>query len=405
MVEFTIDAMGARGEGVAHRGEGETIHVPYVLPGERVEVTILGERALPVRVIEAASSRVEPFCGYFGKCGGCQLQHWRHDEYAQWKRELVVTALARRGLSEVEVLPLVDAHGAGRRRVSLTVVRGRAGFSAHRSHDHVPVEKCPVLVQELADAPKIAAALAGALRLKKPQRVYLLASSTGIDCELPGVDDPELEQRVAVADVAERFDLARVTASGDVLIERRKPVMRAGAALVTPPPGGFAQATAAGEAALSGVVERSLRGHNVVADLFSGWGSFALRLAQHSRVLAIDSDRPAIEALEAAVRAASGLKPVVARVHDLMRDPVTAAQLKGITGVVLDPPRAGAVAQVRELTQARDVTVIVGVSCDAGTFARDAAVLADGGFRLERILPVDQFRYTAHVELVGVFSR
>ncbi len=130
-----------------------------------------------------------------------------------------------------------------------------------------------------------------------------------------------------------------------------------------------------------------------------------MRLARASRVLAVDSDRPAIAALEAAVRGASGLKPLIARTHDLMRDPLTAPELKGITGAVFDPPRAGAGAQAAELAAAGSIRTVVGVSCDAGTFARDANLLVKGGFRLERVVPVDQFRYSAHVEMVGIFSR
>ncbi|MGB7204282.1 MAG: RNA methyltransferase [Anderseniella sp.] len=405
MAELTIEAMGARGEGIARTGDGAPVYVAYSLPGERVDAVLKGDRAQLISIVEPSVERIEPVCAHFGKCGGCQLQHWAGEPYAAWKRQLVVDALSRRGLEDVEVTTLVDAHGAGRRRVTMTVEKGRAGFSAHRSHDHVSVDQCPVLVKELTKAPQIAEMLVRALKLRKPQRVHLLATDSGIDCELPGVDDPELEQRMLIAQVAEQFDLARVTASGETLIERRQPVIKVGEAYVMPPPGGFAQATSAGENALAGLVLEALDGHGVVADLFSGWGAFGLRLATRCRVLAIDSDRAAIMALDKVLRATTGIKPVVARVHDLMRDPLTGPELKGITGVVFDPPRAGAAAQAAELVRATSVTTVVGVSCDTGTFARDAAVLVSGGFHLQRVVPVDQFKYTAHVEMVGVFSR
>ncbi|WP_337660128.1 class I SAM-dependent RNA methyltransferase [Anderseniella sp. Alg231-50] len=404
MADLTIEAMGARGEGIA-RGDGAPVYVPYALPGERVRADVKGDRGRLADVVGASPDRVSPECAHFGSCGGCLLQHWSQLPYAQWKRQLVVEALSRKGLTEIEVAPLVDAHGAGRRRVTLTVARGKAGFSAHRSHDHVPVITCPVLVPQLAQAPKIATALVQALGLKKPQRVYLLASDTGLDCELVGVDDPELDARVRIADIAEEYGLARVTASGDMLIERGRPALDVDGATVTPPPGGFAQATAAGEQALASIVVPALAGHAVVADLFCGWGAFGLRLAKASRVLAVDSDKPAIAALETAARGATGLKPLVARTHDLMRDPLTAPELKGITGAVFDPPRAGAGAQAAELAAAGNIQKVVGVSCDAATFARDASVLVQGGFTLERVVPVDQFRYSAHVEMVGIFSR
>ena len=404
MTDLKIEAMGARGEGIA-RHEGAPVYIPYVLPGEHIGANVKGERGRMMKVHEPSSDRVEPPCRYFGTCGGCQLQHWSQQPYAQWKRQLVVDALSRKGIAETEVAPLVDAHGAGRRRVTLTVTGGKAGFSAHRSHDHVPIAECQVLVPQLATSTRIAAELVRALKLRKPQKVHLLASDTGLDCELFGVDDPDLDARVRIAELAEKEGLARVTASGEMLIEGVRPVLNVDGVQVTPPPCGFAQATAAGEQALASIVIAALAGHSIVADLFSGWGAFGLRLARVSRVLAVDSDRLAIAALQAATRNTTGLKSLIARTHDLMRDPLTAPELKGVTGVVFDPPRSGALAQATELGAAKNIQTVVGVSCDAGTFARDAGVLVKGGFRLERVIPVDQFRFSAHVEMVGIFSR
>lgn len=404
VTDVTIEAMGARGEGVA-RIDGAPVYIPYVLPGELIRADIKGERGRLINVLQASPDRTGPPCKHFGDCGGCLLQHWSQQAYAQWKRQLVVDALFRRGIVDTEVAELIDAHGEGRRRVTLTVSGGKAGFTAHRSHHHVPIASCQVLVSRLAQASAIAASLAGALRVKKPQKVYLLASDTGLDCELVGVDDPDLDVRMQVAELAEQFKLARITASGELLIERVRPVVDVDGAMVTPPPGGFTQATEAGERALASMVVNALSGHSIVADLFSGWGAFGLRLARGAKVLAVDSDKLAISALQSAVRITTGLKPLVARSHDLMRDPLTAPELKGVTGVVFDPPRAGALAQATQLAAARNIQTVVGVSCDVGTFARDAGVLVDSGFRLERVVPVDQFRYSAHVEIVGIFNR
>lgn len=385
--------------------DGKPVYVPFTVPGETVLARVDGQRGNLREISHVSPQRQEAICKHFGKCGGCALQHWQAQAYAAWKRELVVEALAKRGLGDVEVSPLVDAHGVGRRRATLSVENGRAGFLAHRSHKLVPVDVCPVLVPELTRAAEIAAALINAADARKMQKVYLLAGETGLDVDLPGIDDPELEERVALAGLAERFDIARLTASGELIVERRKPVLKAGQVEVCPPPGGFAQATAAGETALAQLVCEALKDHGTVADLFCGWGSFALRLANTSRVLAVEMDKPATAALEAAVRGASGLKPVVVRSRDLMRDPLVAQELKGVTGVVFDPPRAGAAAQAEQLAGAKDVSTVVGVSCDAGTFARDAAMLVAGGFTLKRVVPVDQFRWTAHVEMAGVFER
>ena len=402
---LNINAMGARGEGVADDGHGGAVYVPYSLPGETVAADVHGQRGRVLKVLEPSGDRVEPGCRHFGRCGGCLTQHWAEAPDRAWKRELVVDALARRGLGHVEVAALVDAHGAGRRRVTLTIDKGRAGFMAHRSHDLVPIDQCPVLVPALARAPEAAIALARAIGARKALKVHMLASDSGLDCELIGVADPELDARVKVADVAEAFDLARVTASGDLLIERRRPVLGVDGVAVTPPPGGFAQATAAGEATLAALVAPALEGHSIVADLFCGWGTFGLRLARHSKVLAMDSDKASVSALEQAVRSAQGLKPVVARTRDLMRDPLTAPELKGVTGVVFDPPRAGAAAQAAELVKTPGIATVAAVSCDAGTFARDAGVLVEGGFKLERVVPVDQFLHSGHVEMVGIFRR
>ena len=404
VIDVTIEAMGARGEGVACI-EGARVYIPYALPGEQIRADVKGQRGRLINVLGASPDRTKPPCRYFGSCGGCQLQHWSQQAYTQWKRQLVVDALSRKGIVDTQIMPMIDGHGAGRRRVTLTVTGGKAGFAAHRSHRHVPIDNCQVLVPQLAQASRIATELAGVTRLKKPQKVYLLASDTGLDCDLIDVDDPDLDARVQVAEIAERFKLARITASGELLIERVRPALNVDGAMVTPPSGGFAQATAAGEKALASIVVKGLADHSMVADLFSGWGAFALRLARVSKVLAVDSDRLAISALQTAVRNTAGLKPLVARSHDLMRDPLTAHDLKGITGAVFDPPRAGALAQATELVAARDIQTVVGVSCDAGTFARDANVLVKGGFRLEHVIPVDQFKYSAHVEMVGIFNR
>ncbi|HHY51025.1 MAG TPA: RNA methyltransferase, partial [Alphaproteobacteria bacterium] len=177
-----------------------------------------------------------------------------------------------------------------------------------------------------------------------------------------------------------------------------------GRAIVAIPAGSFLQATAAAEATLAGLVLDAVGKARSVADLFSGVGPFALRLAETARVAAFDADRAAIAALATAVRHTQGLKPVTAAVRDLFRAPLLPAELEGIDAVVLDPPRAGAEAQSRELARARLPTVVA-VSCDPRSFARDAAILLAGGYRLEAVTPVDQFAWSPHVEIVGVFRR
>ena len=183
-----------------------------------------------------------------------------------------------------------------------------------------------------------------------------------------------------------------------------QPLLKVGKAHVQLPPGAFLQATAEGEAALAKLVLAHVGGAKRVADLFAGIGTFALRLAETARVTAADNEGGAIKALERAAATTTGLKPVEVHTRDLFRRPFMAAELKNFDAVVFNPPRQGAEAQTRELAKSK-VPVVVAVSCDAATFARDARILIDGGYKLVRVSPLDQFRYSAHVELVAKFEK
>ncbi len=394
-----ISGMGRRGEGIA---DGGSMFVPYALPGETVRAEVDGARARIVAIETASPDRVAPFCKFFTRCGGCQLQHWREEPYRQWKRGLVVTALKNRGL-DVPVAELIDAHGDGRRRVSLHVRRkdGRvlAGFMAARSHDLLDIDRCPILVPGLQGAMDIARAIGGRLG---DCDVALTATGTGIDGSVKV--DRELAARSLQGLAQADFGLARLTVNGDVLAIRATPVVTMGRAKVALPPVSFLQATAAGEAALARLVIAAAGKARKIADLFCGAGPFALRLAETAQVTAFDSDRPAIAALDRARRETSGLKPVSATARDLFREPLVASELKDFDAVVLDPPRAGAEAQARQLAKSA-VKTVVAVSCDPASFARDAEILVRGGYRLGAVTPVDQFKWSSHVETVAVFQR
>ena len=404
-----IEALGSRGDGIAATPEG-VLHVAGALPGE----TVLVERAPGqargrlVAVEAPAPGRAEPDCPYVSACGGCVAQHMAAAVYGPWKRAIVAGALARAGL-DVAIAPLVDAHGAGRRRLTLHVRFAdgapKVGFMAARSHDLVAIARCAVAEPALARAPEAARALAGALaRAGKPLDVQVTATETGLDVDVRGHGPPDARERAALIEAAAAHDLARLSVHGDVLIERRVPRLTIGRASVVPPPGAFLQATRAGEAALAGLVLAACAGARRIADLFAGCGPFALRLAERAEVHALDADAAALAALDRARRAAPGLRPIATEPRDLFRRPLLAPELARCDAVVLDPPRAGAQAQARQLA-ASQVPVVASVSCDAGSFARDAAILVAGGYRLEQVTPVDQFRHGAHVELVGVFRR
>jgi 23S rRNA (uracil1939-C5)-methyltransferase len=340
------------------------------------------------------------------------VQHLAAAPYADWKRGLVALALERARI-ETTLDALVDARGTGRRRVTLHVrvfgtgkaARAEAGFMEARSHTLIDLDRCPILVPSLVRAPLIARAIGEALKHKaKPLDVQATATLTGLDVDLRGSGALDRRERLAMTAVADANDLVRLTVHGELIVERRTPLIQMGKAQVSPPPGGFLQATTAGEEALAGLVRTALGPAKAVADLFCGVGPFTLRIAESARVMAFDSNEPSIAALKKAANTTQGLKPIVAQARDLFRRPLIAKELEGIDAVVFDPPRAGAEAQVRELAGSR-IAKVVAVSCDPGTFTRDAALLITGGYRLERVTPVDQFVYSPHVELVGVFTR
>ena len=407
---LTISRLGHRGDGVAETPAGPVI-VPHALPGETVTVEAVPghpDRRHLLRVESASPERVAPFCPHFGVCGGCAVQHWTEDRYRNWKRGLVVAALTQAGL-DAPVDDLIDAHGEGRRRAVFHARRDthdvlRVGFAALRQHDIVAIDHCPILAPGLNGA--LAAAWAIAEMLKptaKPLDLQTTATAQGLDVDVRGSGPLAPARMAELVRLAGKLKLARLTRHGEMVAQRAVPTIAMGRAMVALPPAAFLQATVEGEAVLARLVAGHAGEAKSVADLFCGVGPFALRLAERARVTAIDSDAAAIAALARAAPA-PGLKPVAAQVRDLFRRPMIASELKGVDVVVFDPPRQGAEAQARALGETK-VRVIVGVSCNPATFARDAALLAAGGYRLTRVTPVDQFRYSAHVELVARFER
>lgn len=407
MSEVLVTRMGAQGDGIAE-GPAGPLFVPYGLPGERVRGEIEGERLKIAEVADASADRIAPECVHFGTCGGCLLQHWRRAPYLAWKRGLVVDALARERI-EADVAEVVDAHGAGRRRVIFHArqygARTVVGFAERRSHAMVDLSACPVLAPALRDALPAAREVAGLLAsLRKPLDIQVAASETGLDLDVRGSGPLPPLLTMDLAAIAERFALARITRHGELVLQRAAPVLVMGRARVEMPPAAFLQATAEGEEKLAEAVKAGTMGARRVADLFAGMGTFALRLAEAARVHAVEGNAAAMAALLKAVRATAGLKGVAGEARDLFRRPLLADELSAFDAVVMDPPRQGAEAQARQLAGAR-LGRLVYVSCNAATFARDARMLLDGGWRLEGVTPFDQFRYSPHVELVGVFTR
>jgi 23S rRNA (uracil1939-C5)-methyltransferase len=406
-----IERLGHFGDGIA-AGAGGTLYVPGALPGETVDVEEVAghpDRRHLLQIASASPKRITPICPHFGVCGGCAVQHWDNDCYRTWKRDLVVEALRLVGLNP-PVADLVDAHGAGRRRIVLHARRGahdilQVGFSAARAHRVVAIDRCPVLAKSLDGAIEVAWEIADALGpTAKPLDIQVTATDAGLDIDVRGSGPLSTTLVSALARIAAKRDLARLTRHGELVVLTRTPTLRMGKAIVQLPPAAFLQATAESETVLAELVLARCAGAAHAADLFAGVGPFALRLAEQMQVRAVDDDELALAALKRAAAATSGLKPVDVEHRDLFRRPLTAAELKPYAVVVFDPPRQGAEMQSRELASS-GVPRIVAVSCNPATFARDASVLVRGGYRLVDVTPVDQFRYAAHVEIVALFEK
>ena len=403
--ELEIVALDRRGDGVAENG---TI-VPGALPGERACVRREGNHAELVEIERASEERVVPFCPWFGRCGGCATQHMSEALYRDWKRALVTQPLKRAGV-EIEVGPLVDAHGAGRRRAAFHArfPHGgpeKVGFMRAHSHDIVKIDDCPIFAPALAGATVAARALARNLRgVGKPLDIGVTATLDGLDVDIRGSGPLGLVETRKLIATAEALDLARVSNHGATVIERRAPRVAFGAALVVLPPDGFLQATQEGERLLAEFAEAALKGSRKVADLFCGAGAFSLRLARSHEIFAADLDPAAIAALKRGAAATPGLRNVTTETRDLFLRPVRAGELASFDAVLFDPPRAGAEAQAQAFVESA-LTLVVAISCNAATFARDARILVSGGFRIEKVTPLDQFRYSPHVEIAAVFRR
>jgi 23S rRNA (uracil1939-C5)-methyltransferase len=408
--ELRIEAMGGEGDGIAPG----PVFVPFTLPGERVIATGAGERRTLVEVLAPSAERAQPPCPHFFACGGCALQHWAHAPYLAWKVERLAGTLARERI-ETEILAAYAAAPESRRRLALHARKGtadaaRLGYKARKSWDLVDIAVCPI-----AD-PRLQAAIPAMKRLAAPlfehpksaPTLHVTLTDTGLDIDISGVERKSgglsADARMRVAERAAAADFARVTLDGEVAYLARQPQVRLGPATVALPPGAFLQATAGAEAAMARFVADAAAGASRIADLYCGVGTFTFRLAEVAPVLAADVAPETVRALTTALAGAPGLKGVTAEARDLARRPVLAEELKRVDVAVFDPPRAGAAEQAAELARSA-VARVIGVSCNPATFARDARTLLDAGFRLERLLPVDQFLWSPHVELVGVFQR
>lgn len=398
-----IERLGLHGDGIA---DGP-VFAPLTLPGETVSGALNESTLRGIKVLTPSSSRVSPPCRHFKSCGGCQLQHGSDSFVESWKRDQVTRALHAQGL-ETDFRPLITSEPQSRRRAAISARRTKkgalAGFHARASDVIIEVPDCILLHPDLVQALEVAESLAriGASR-KGELNVTATLSNAGLDIAVDGgltADGPKL---AVLAREAGRFDLARLTWNGESIVTHRSPSQVFGKATVIPPPGAFLQATLSGEAALLAAVSETTKGASRIVDLFSGCGTFTLPLAERSEVHAAEGSHAMIQALDQGWRKASGLKPVTTEVRDLFRRPLLADELAGFDGCVIDPPRAGAEAQIGELAQS-GIEKVAYVSCNPVTFARDARALKIAGYSLGWIQIVDQFRWSSHVELAASFT-
>lgn len=403
-MRLTIERLGHQGDGVA---EGP-VFVPRALPGEVVEGEVMAGRMEAPSIVAPSTDRRRAPCPHYASCGGCALQHANDGFVAGWKAQVVATALAAQGLDAPQ-RPMATSPERSRRRASLSGRRTKTGaivgFHGRASGTLVDLKDCALLRPRLQDTLPYLRAITVAGGSRKGELTLTISESeSGVDLAVTGGKPMEPALFSALATLAESADLSRLTWEGEPVATRRPPLQRFGRALVAPPAGAFLQATKEGEAALLTAVREAVGDARRIADLFAGAGTFSLPLAEKAEVHAAESEKPMLTALDAAFRQTPGLHRVTVEARDLFRRPLLPDELKRFDAVVLDPPRAGAEAQCRELALS-SVPVIAYVSCNPVTFARDARILTDAGWRLDWVQVVDQFRWSPHIELAARLQR
>ena len=411
-VELEIASVGARGDGLA-RWQGEQVFVPFTLAGEKVIAKLEGRRgdgltANAIELLSIASDRAEPPCPLFGRCGGCGLQHMEDASLARWKRDRLVTALARIGVAEDKVAGLVAVPPGTRRRASFAFLRRKQdlvlGFNERASHRLVEIDHCLLLAPQLLNLlPGLRALLTACLPSGDAGDLMMTLTDSGIDLVIRSDHRLDLFAREQLASFAETHDLAKLTWQSEPVAHRRPAQIHMGGVAVDLPPGGFLQPSREGEAALVKLVLEAMPAKGAIADLYAGSGAFSFPLAAAGHAVhAVEGEPQSIAALSSAARR-NNLR-ITTEQRDLAQRPLLADELQAFAAVIFDPPRAGASAQAEQLAKSGPETVVA-VSCNPATLARDAGLLLGGGYQLERATPVDQFPWSAHLEAVALFRR
>ncbi len=398
---LTIESLTHLGMGRA--SDGQSL-LPRVLPGEEVEVAQDGT----LRIVTPSTDRVSPPCRHFKSCGGCAMQHATDAFVAAWKQDIVIKALAARGLTP-DFRPITTSPAKSRRRAKLSGRRTKkgamVGFHARASDTLVQVPDCQLLTPALiASFPALEALTLIAASRKGEIDLTVTETDHGPDVLVATDKDLTPQMRVALAALANQHGLSRLVWNDEPVVTIHPPAQDFGGTDVVPPPGAFLQATKHGEAALLAAVEEITTRAGRIVDLFAGCGTFTLPLAKRAEVHAVEGDAAMTAALDRGWRAGHQLRRVTTEARDLFRRPLEPDELAGFEAAVIDPPRAGAEAQIATLAAA-EIGTIAMVSCNPVTFARDAATLVDAGFVMPWVQVVDQFRWSPHVEVVAGFTR
>jgi 23S rRNA (uracil1939-C5)-methyltransferase len=406
-----IESIGVQGHGVARLAAGK-VYIPFTLPGESISFERSGPRTQVTAIEDPSPDRIQPVCRHFGVCGGCTLQHWHEDRYQAWKTSLVKQALVKAGVVDAPVVPLRTYPVPSRRRAAFTARNAGGkialGYHTERSHVLTNLEECPVLVPALAEVlTSLKSALTDILPANSQMKAYIAAAANGLDCaaEGPPLTAPAQSRLV---EALSRHGFIRVLWNGDLVLAAAAPLVLCGGVRVPLPANAFLQAVEACEqdmaAFAAGAFSEAKAQSGPLCDLFAGIGAFTFPAARFRPVTAYEASLSAVEALATAAKHAKGIKPVTAFRRDLYRNPLSPMELNRFEAVIANPPREGAEAQCRALASSK-IAVIVMLSCNPATFARDAELLIQSGFQLARLAAFDQFRFTPHVEIGALFLR
>ena len=410
MPEILIEKIGSAGDGIG-RHEGLPVYVSNSLPGELVRTDDNLPNPALTEIINPSLERREAPCPHFGSCGGCTLQHASDAFILQWKREEVAYAFSQAGI-DVEVQETIASPRAGRRRVTFTARRsgdpGKSsvllGYKERGDDALVDIQSCTILHPSLeAEIDQVRELCKTLLRGNEEIQIGINLCDNGLDLAFETPQEPNETMLAGFVRTFAKTPYLRASINGDVVAEKQKPLVKFGKATVAVPPGGFLQAVREAEEAMAALVSGHLQKCRRVVDLFSGSGTFSLRLAENSRVHAVEMEKAALDAIKSA-SSAEGLKSVAVEQRDLHQLPLTLNELKPFDGLCLDPPRAGAEEQCKLIAKSI-IRTLAYVSCNPTTLARDAAHLIAGGYRLRQVTPVDQFVFSPHIEVVALFSK